>query len=136
MGHYWRKLINKILRAPTRVLFFELKFRPINSCMSDIDQLVNEIRLATDYQVNKRILREKIQTDLQVTHAGGLFKVTPELIAFLNSWDTEELFLEDTYNNPIKVNRNEFLELCKQHYQMVMNTWHIQHEEIRRARKV
>ena len=136
MGHYWRKLINKILRAPIRVLFFELKFMSINSCMSDIDQLVNEIRLATDYQVNKRILREKIQTDLQVTHAGGLFKVTPELIAFLNSWDTEELFLEDTYNNPIKVNRNEFLELCKQHYQMVMNTWHIQHEEIRRARKV
>ena len=104
--------------------------------MSDIDQLVNEIRLATDYQTNKRILREKIQTDLQVTHNGGLFKVSPELIAFLNSWDTEELFLEDTYNNPIKVNRNEFLELCKQHYQMVMNTWHIQHEEIRRARKV
>ena len=136
MGHYWYKLINKILRAPIRVLFFELKFMSINSCMSDIDQLVNEIRLATDYQVNKRILREKIQTDLQVTHAGGLFKVTPELIAFLNSWDTEELFLEDTYNNPIKVNRNEFLELCKQHYQMVMNTWHIQHEEIRRARKV
>lgn len=104
--------------------------------MSDIDQLVTEIRLATDYQVNKRILREKIQTDLQVTHNGGLFKVSPELIAFLNSWDSDELFLEDTYQNPIKVNRTELLSLCKQHYQMVMNTWHIQHDEIKRARKV
>ena len=104
--------------------------------MSDIDQLVTEIRLATDYQINKRILREKIQTDLQVTHNGGLFKVSPELIAFLNSWDSDELFLEDTYQNPIKVNRTELLSLCKQHYQMVMNTWHIQHEEIKRARKV
>lgn len=104
--------------------------------MSDLDQLIQEIRLATDYQVNKRILREKIQTDLQVAYNGGLFKVTPELIAFLNSWDTDQLFLEDTYQNPIQVNRLEFLDVCRQHYQMIMNTWHIQHEEIRRARKV
>jgi hypothetical protein len=104
--------------------------------MSDINQLVQEIRLATDYQVNKRILREKIQTDLQVAYNGGLFKVTPELIAFLAAWDSDELFLEDTYQNPISVNRTEFLSLCKQHYQMVMNTWHIQHDEIKRARKV
>ncbi len=104
--------------------------------MSEIDQLIQEIRLSTDYQVNKRILREKIQTDLQVAHNSGLFKVTPELITFLNAWDSDELFLEDTYQNPIKVNRKELLELCKQHYQMVMNTWHCQHEEIRRARKV
>jgi hypothetical protein len=26
--------------------------------------------------------------------------------------------------------------LCQQHYQQVMNAWHIQYEEIRRARKV
>lgn len=104
--------------------------------MSDLDKLTSEIRLATDYQVNKRILREKIQTDLQVPYHGGLFKVTPELIAFLNAWDSEELFLEDTYQNPIKINRTEFLTQCKQHYQTVMNSWHIQHEQIRRARKV
>lgn len=104
--------------------------------MSDLEQLTNEIRLATDYQTNKRILREKIQTDLQVPYNGGLFKVSPELIAFLTSWDSDELYLEDTYQNPIKINRAEFLSLCKQHYQMVMNSWHIQHEEIRRARKI
>ena len=104
--------------------------------MSDLEQLTNEIRLATDYQINKRILREKIQTDLQVPYNGGLFKVSLELIAFLNAWDNDELFLEDTYQNPIKINRAEFLTLCKQHYQMIMNSWHIQHEEIKRARKV
>jgi hypothetical protein len=104
--------------------------------MSDLDNLTQEIRLATDYQVNKRILREKIQTDLQVTHNSGLFKVTPELIAFLNAWDSDELYLEDTYQNPILVSRLELLTLCRQHYQMVMNTWHIQHDEIKRARKV
>jgi hypothetical protein len=104
--------------------------------MSDLEKITNQIRLSTDYQVNKRILREKIQTDLHVPYNGGLFKISPELIAFLYAWDSEELFLEDTYQNPIKIVRTEFLTLCRQHYQMVMNTWHIQHEEIRRARKV
>jgi hypothetical protein len=104
--------------------------------MSNLNQLITEIRLATDYQVNKRILREKIQTDLHVPYNGGLFKVTPELIGFLNTWNSDELFLEDTYQNPIKILRQEFLTKCQQHYQLVMNEWHIQHEEIRRARKV
>jgi hypothetical protein len=104
--------------------------------MSNLNQLITEIRLSTDYQVNKRILREKIQTDLHVPYNGGLFKVTPELIGFLNAWNSDELFLEDTYQNPIKILRQEFLIKCQQHYQLVMNTWHIQHEEIRRARKV
>lgn len=104
--------------------------------MTDLEKLTNQIRIATDYQVNKRILREKIQTDLHFPYNGGLFKSTTELIAFLNAWDSDELFLEDTYQNPIKINRLECLTLAKQHYQMAMNAWHIQHEEIKRARKV
>lgn len=104
--------------------------------MSDLEKIVNQIRLATDYQINKRILREKIQTDLHVPYNGGLFKVSPELIAFLATWDGDELFLEDTYQNPIKINRKELLDKCREHYQMIMNTWHVQHEGIRRARKI
>jgi hypothetical protein len=104
--------------------------------MSNLEKITQQVRLATDYQTNKHILREKIQTDLHVPYNSGLFKVTPELIAFLNSWDSDELFLEDTYQNPIKIDRKELLNKCREHYQMVMNTWHCQHEEIRRARKV
>lgn len=101
-----------------------------------IDQLVEQIKQATDYQTNKRILHEKMQGDLHFAYNGGLFKATPELYSFVTCWGEQELFLEDTYKNPIRVNRLEFLELCKQHYQMVMNMWHIQHEELKRARKV
>lgn len=101
-----------------------------------IDQLVEQIKQSTDYQTNKRILREKVQADLHFAYNGGLFKSTPELIAFINAWDSEDLYVEDTYQNPIKVNRLEFLTLCKQHYQTAMNTWHIQHDELKRIRKV
>jgi hypothetical protein len=104
--------------------------------MTELDQLVTEIKQATDYQTNKIILREKIQTDLHFAYNGGLFKASQELIAFLHCCDSSELVLEDTYQNPIKVAREELLELAKQHYQMAMNAWHIQHEELKRARKV
>lgn len=101
-----------------------------------INQIVEQIKQSTDYQTNKRILREKIHTDLHFAYNNGLFKSTPELIAFINAWDSEELYIEDTYQNPIKINRLEFLTLCKQHYQTAMNAWHTQHDELKRIRKV
>ena len=104
--------------------------------MSDINELVDQIKQATDYQTNRRILREKITTDLHLAYNNGLFLVTTELIAFLATWPDDELFLEDTYQNPIKIFRQEFLTKCQQQYQMVMNDWHCQHEELRRARKI
>lgn len=106
--------------------------------MSELDQLVTQIKQATDYQTNKRILREKIQSDLHFVYNGGLFKADPGLYAFVSTWagDPNTFFLEDTYNNPIKVIPQEFISMCTDHYQRVMNEWHIQHEEIKRARKV
>lgn len=108
----------------------------INSCMDDINELVDQIKQATDYQNNKRILREKIITDLHLVYNNGLFLIKPELMAFVATWPDEELFVEDTYQNPIKINRQEFLTQCQQHYQMVMNRWHIEYESIKRIRKI
>ena len=104
--------------------------------MTDINNLVDEIRLATDFQINKKALREKIQTDLHMTHNGGLFKITPELIAFVQSWPVDEIYLEDTYQNPIKLDRQTFLVTAQQHYQLVMNRWHNEYEELRKIRKI
>lgn len=104
--------------------------------MSDINSIVQEVRQATDFQINKRILREKIQTDLHMTHNGGMFKITPELLAFVQTWPTEELYMEDIYENPIQVNRQVFLVTAQQHYQTVMNRWHQQYEDIKKIRKI
>jgi hypothetical protein len=104
--------------------------------MTDLENLTAEIRFATNYQINKRVLKEKILTDLHVAYAGGLFKVTIELLAFLSTWPNDILYLEDTYQNPIEINRTEFLTLCQSHYQQVMNTWHIQHAELKQIRKL
>lgn len=104
--------------------------------MNEINDLVAQVRQATDYQTNKRILREKIQTDLHFTYNGGLFKATQELMAFVATYRYTTMYIEDTYSNPIEVNRDEFRTICEEHYQQVMNTWHQQHADIKRARKI
>lgn len=104
--------------------------------MTQLTKIVDQIKQATDYQANKKILREKICTDLHLVHNGGLFFITPELLAFLQTWPGDEVFLEDTHQNPIKINKNSFLVQAQEHYQQVMNEWHIQYEELRKIRKV
>jgi hypothetical protein len=104
--------------------------------MNNIDNIVTEIRLATDFQTNKRVLREKIQTDLHMTHNGGMFKITPELLAFVKTWPIDELYIEDVYESPIKIDRQTFLVTAQQHYQTVMNTWHQEYENLKKIRKI
>lgn len=106
--------------------------------MSDINNIVEQVRLATDYQINKQILREKMLTDLHVPYNGGLFKVTPEIIMFANLQTlNENFYLEDVYHNPIHiVSPVEFTKLCNEQYQKVMNRWHQEHNELKRIRKV
>jgi len=104
----------------------------------DLDTLKSYISVATDYQVNRRILREKIRTDLHFAYNGGLFKATPELIVFANAWPrTRSLFLEDTYQNPIHIPDPEFFaEQCQECYTKAMNRWHQQHDELKKLRKI
>ena len=104
--------------------------------MDDINSLLQEIKQSTDFQINKKTLREKIQTDLHMTHNGGMFKITPELIAFVQTWPVDELYLEDVYENPVSINRQVFLVTAQQHYQQVMNRWHNEYEKLKKIRKI
>lgn len=100
------------------------------------DQLTAEIKSATYYQTNKRLLKEKITTDLHLAYNSGLFLLTPALMAFATTWPDQDLFLEDIYGNPIPVQRDEFLTQAREQYHSVMNSWHIEHEKLRQIRKV
>jgi hypothetical protein len=101
-----------------------------------VQDLVAQVRQSTDYQINKRILKEKILTDLHMTYNNGMFLVTPEILSFVATWPNEKLFLEDTYENPIEIDREEFLYRARQHYQTAMNSWHQQYEELKKIRKI
>lgn len=104
--------------------------------MEDINNTVNLVKQATNYQTNKKILREKILGDLHLAYNGGMFKITTDLIAFLATWPNDQMFLEDIYQNPIQINRLELLEMAQQHYHKVMNFWHQEHEQLKSIRKI
>ena len=101
-----------------------------------IQDLVAQVRQSTDYQINKRILKEKILTDLHMTYRNGMFLITPIILSFVATWPDSTLYLEDTYENPTEIDRDEFLLKARQHYQTAMNAWHQQHEELKRIRKI
>jgi len=104
--------------------------------MNEITKLVEQVRLSTDFQINKQILREKIQTELHISFNGGMFLITTDLLAFLATWPNELLYLEDIFQNPIEIKRQEFLDRCRERYQAAMNSWHQQYAETRKIRKV
>jgi len=101
-----------------------------------INSITDQLKTATDYQQNRRLLRERIQTDLLLPYNGGLFRVSPDLISFLNAWDADTIYLEDLYDNPIEVKRLTLLDEARSHYQRVMNRWHQEHEELRKIRRL
>lgn len=104
--------------------------------MNTVKIIVDKLKQATDFKINTKILKEKIAVDLCITHNGGLFQITPSLIAFLNSWESETVYLTDIYENPVLVDRVELLDKCRTTYAETMKTWHTQHEQLRRTRKV
>jgi len=101
-----------------------------------LETLIAQVKQSTDINQNRRNLREQIQADLVLEHAGGLFSVNPTLIAFLASWADPVVFLEDMHGEPVKCDRESMLTQCQQHYQKVMNRWHIQYEQLVRIRKI
>lgn len=102
----------------------------------DISQFKSISDLAFDHAQYRKTLRERIQAELVLAHNGGLFQITPELLAFVAYWPIPELYLEDMYGNPVEVDRQIFLVQAQQHYHAVMNTWHNEFQASKRQRKV
>ena len=91
-------------------------------------------RARFDHATARKVLREKYEAKLIFAHNGGLFKATPELLAFVQTWSIDEMYLADVYQNPIKLDRQVFLVQAQQHYQEQMNAWHNEFEELSKNR--
>lgn len=81
------------------------------------------------------VCRETAHANLTIAHNGGLFTVTPLLITFLSVCTDEQVFVEDNYNNPIKVNRAALLSQAKEIYNSVMEKWAADLDQSNKIRK-
>lgn len=101
----------------------------------DTKQLINDVKARFKHNSAKQYLKDKYQAKLLVAYQGGLWKVTPELIVFLDSAGSSGLILLDLYDNPIKVtDRKELLGKIRDTYNIVMEDWHKELTELEKNR--
>lgn len=90
----------------------------------DIKNLLAESKARFNHNSAKAYLAEKYQSKLIVAEQGGLWKADAETILLLNSFTSANLVLIDTFNSPIKVDRQQLLEKLQQIYETTMEQWY------------
>jgi hypothetical protein len=100
----------------------------------DTKTLITEAKARFAHNSAKDYLKEKYNAKLLVAEQGGLWRADKETISFLTAFLNEEVVLMDTFDNPVKVNRQDLKDkLCETYYR-VMNEWHNEWKELESKR--
>lgn len=100
----------------------------------DTENLIAHARARFDHESAKRNLREKYQAKLTFAHAGGMWRAGPELQLTILSCPMEEPVLLDLYENPVRVNAKELMNLSQHRWQEQMNAWLVEYEQLNKNR--
>jgi hypothetical protein len=106
--------------------------------MENLEQHLEQALSFAQYQSTlnqqKRLLKEKFESDTLFAYNGGLFRITPE---FLNSYDTGSLWTLDVNQQPVKIeNHSEFLENAREVYRTAIAAYGEAFQQLRRQRSV
>lgn len=100
----------------------------------DTQTLIQEAKARFSHNLAKTTLKEKYSSKLMIAEQGGLWTADLETINFLGSFESDELIIVDTFENPIKVNRLELLDKLKNIYNQVMEEWYDEWKELESKR--
>lgn len=100
----------------------------------DINNLLSETKARFEHNLAKSYLKEKYQNSLIFADQGGLWKSSPELLSLLETNNTETLILIDTYENPVKVNRDSLLQKASAIYLNATEEYYNEWIELRKQR--
>ena len=100
----------------------------------DIGNLIAATRSRFNHNSAKKYLKEKYDNKLIIAEQGGLWKITPELIAILAIYPSKTLILQDMYDNPITVNKNAFLSKASSLYDSVMEEYKAEWDDLQSKR--
>jgi len=95
-------------------------------------------RQRLDHARQRLALKEQQEQRLTLTHCGGMFRVTAELMSLLATWpEGEFLYLLDDYDNPVLIDDPTLMLIdCRQKWYEIMNDWHNQHQELKKVRRI
>lgn len=100
----------------------------------DPNMIEQNVKARFDHRLNKLVLKEKYQAKLTFAYNGGMFKTSPEMIAFLNLWGDSIIVIPDIYENPIEINAADLCDMMKIRWQEQMNAWLVEHKEMQNQR--
>lgn len=100
----------------------------------NVEQIKTTSRTKYLHSLAKETAREKYVAKLTIPFNGGMWQVSSEMISFLKSQSKDNIILLDIYQNPIRVDRKQMIELCEKTYHEVMEEWILEVEEINKQR--
>lgn len=102
--------------------------------MMDTKTLIAEAKARFNHNSAKEYLKEKYSAKLLVADQGGLWRADQQTITFLASFLNKEVVLIDTFDNPVRVNRQELMDKLCEVYKSVMDEWHNEWKELESKR--
>lgn len=100
----------------------------------DTKTLIAETKARFIHNSAKHYLSEKYNAKLIVADQGGLWKADQQTITFLSSFLNKEIVLIDTFDNPVRVNRQELMDKLCETYKTVMDEWYDEWKELENKR--
>jgi hypothetical protein len=106
--------------------------------MENLDQHLEHALSFAQYQTTlnqqKRLLKEKFDSNTLMAYNGGLFRITPE---FLSGYDIESEWVLDINQQPIKIeDHQEFLNDARNIYRTAIKEYGEEYQKLRRQRSV
>ena len=101
----------------------------------DTEQLIAHSRARFEHEAARRTLREKYQAKLTFAYRGGMWRAGPELNSTLFTCGRiGEVVLEDLYENPVKIDTKELMQISQERFNEQMNAWLLEYEQLNRRR--
>ena len=99
-----------------------------------MNEIIKNTKIRFDHNQQKKILKEKYESKMLFAFNGGMWTAHPTLIITLEAFNDETIVLEDSYGNPVQVNRADLLLESKQRWQEQMNAWLVELTEVNKQR--
>ena len=100
----------------------------------DTKSLITEAKARFNHNSAKAYLKDKYDSKFIVADQNGLWRANLETINFLTATSDAEVIIIDTFNNPVKVIRQELLDKLSVVYKTTMEEWYNEWVELEKNR--
>jgi hypothetical protein len=100
----------------------------------DTKSLITEAKARFNHNSAKAYLKDKYDSKFIVADQNGLWRANLETINFLTATTDEDVIIIDTFNNPVKVIRQDLLDKLNTVYKTTMEEWYDEWVELEKQR--